>query len=86
MSFLDLLVENKKGDYLTIKGHAGLFTSEFKKDKNIRVLKVYQVISRGSIKGVKYFRYDEPKRKIYIETYLSYFGNTKFLIKWCEIK
>ena len=36
MSFLDILVENKKGTYLIIRGHAGMFSSEFKKDKNIR--------------------------------------------------
>ena len=85
MSFLDLLVENKKGTYLTIRGHAGIFSSEFKKDKNIRVLKVYQVIGRSGTKGVKSFRYDNVKKRIYIETHLSYFGSTKFLIKWCEI-
>lgn len=85
MSFLDLLVENKKGTYLTIRGHVGLFTSEFKKDKNIRVLKVYEVIGGGGTKSVKSFRYDNKKKRIYIQTYLSYFGNAKFLIKWCEI-
>jgi len=86
MSFLDLIIENKKGTYLTIYGRAGLFSSEFKKDKDVRVLKVYQVIGRNGVKGVKNFKYDSVEKRIHIETHLSYFGSTKFLIKWCEIK
>jgi len=85
MSFLDIIIENKKGTYLTIRGNAGMFSGSFKKDKNIRVLKVYQVIGRGGVKGVKSFKYDNKKSRIFIETHLSYFGEVKFLIKWCEI-
>jgi len=85
MSFLDIIIENKKGTYLTIRGNAGMFSGSFKKDKNIRVLKVYQVIGRGGVKGVKSFKYNNMKSRIFIETHLSYFGEVKFLIKWCEI-
>jgi hypothetical protein len=88
MSFLDLLVENRSGTYLIIKGNSGLFSSEFESNKNIRVLKVYQVSGKDNhmINGVKKFSYDNRRSRIYIETYLDYFTNVKFLIKWCEAK
>lgn len=82
MSFIDLLIENKPGDEIIINGHAGMFSTTFK--KNVRILRIYQFIGRDGFKSIKLFKYDEFSGRLYIETYLSYFGNVKFLIKYSE--
>ncbi len=84
MSFLEILIENNApSEEVMVCGVGGDFS--FKFNRNVRILKVYHLIGREQIRGVKSFRYSKETGRLNIKTMLSYFGNVKFIIKYVDL-
>jgi hypothetical protein len=83
VNFLDTIVNEKANETdLQIRGNAGLFRIKFDLGQDIRILKVYQVVSKDKLKQVKDFKYNKKTKILFAETHLSYFGSVRFLVKW----
>lgn len=82
MNFVDKLVDRRSiSTEISVLGKYGSFKTDID-FINKRILKVYIIRPRNKIYEVKMFRYDATNNSLFIQTYLRYFGEHKFLIKW----